>query len=779
MNASAAVPWANDSTGDVVYLLDCLTRTERRILERSVREHCPAGADMIELGLRQQKPSLEGVERLRQLYDAPDATHLIPLRVCWRAAEARKRHAISLRDLITGETGYPGALRQRWLEARGRDTYEVVAATGAALGELKRRLLERPGVERIDRNSLAGFIYRSAFLALERSERSRKGARYKIPRMISEEVLGRPRVVAELRAISSETGRSMSSIEKEARSYLTEMAAAHTTFGMDLAAAMGRYIYTRGFDEEIDVPAAELERIRALLNDKPVAFAATHKSHIDGFLVVTLFHDFDLPPLHFFGGINMKLPGIGAVLKKAGTIYIRRSFQDNAVYKVVFRNYIDYLGEKRFPLMWALEGTRSRTGKLMPPRYGMINYVVSAYVHDNSPDLVIVPISIVYDHVPEIGDYDAIQAGATKRPESFSWFMQYFRSLQRPHGSIHVRFGKGVQLSDIIDVHQPVLNVSQRDIQKIAFELAVDANSVTPITINALITYVLLTHGHGALTLKELISELTQLGEWIRRFGLPTTADVAVSEPDVLERSLRSLQDHGAIAAYTEGVEPVYAVAPGAARKAAYYRNGMLHFAVTSAIADLALISVNCVGDDAYEQFREQALKLRDLLKFEFFFEGREEFLQRLEQELELRAAGWRMAVVHGGTAIRELLTGMSVIFGHAALRPFLEAYTILAESLSLWPQDASVDNKALLANSQTLGRQRLLQQRIHCEESVSRSYFENAIQIAGSRGLLETTEIAQAGRQKFLQELTVAVSATHFLSALAGSKRFTARSIM
>jgi hypothetical protein len=104
-----------------------------------------------------------------------------------------------------------------------------------------------------------------------------KGARYKIPHMIIEEVLSKPRLVAELRELSAQSGRPVDALEREARSYLREMAASHTIFGMELAAAPGRSMYTRGFDEEIDVPVEDLERIRALLSEKPAAFAFTHR----------------------------------------------------------------------------------------------------------------------------------------------------------------------------------------------------------------------------------------------------------------------------------------------------------------------------------------------------------------------------------------------------------------------------------------------------------------------------------------------------------------------
>src|SRR4030095_1527569 len=99
--------------------------------------------------------------------------------------------------------------------------------------------------------------------------------------------------------------------------------------------------------------------------------------------------------------------------------FIRRSFKDNEVYKFVLRQYIDYLIEKRFTLEWYIEGTRSRSGKLMPPRFGLLAYVVDAYRRAKSEDVILVPVSIVYDQIHDAVSYDAEERGGRKEKESF------------------------------------------------------------------------------------------------------------------------------------------------------------------------------------------------------------------------------------------------------------------------------------------------------------------------------------------------------------------------
>jgi glycerol-3-phosphate O-acyltransferase len=115
--------------------------------------------------------------------------------------------------------------------------------------------------------------------------------------------------------------------------------------------------------------------------------------------------DNDFPAPHILGGVNMAFAGLGFLARRAGAIFIRRSFQDDPLYKMILRQYISYLMEKRFPLSWAFEGTRSRVGKLMPPRYGLLKYVMDSAHATGLRNLHIIPISISYDMIGDVKDY--------------------------------------------------------------------------------------------------------------------------------------------------------------------------------------------------------------------------------------------------------------------------------------------------------------------------------------------------------------------------------------
>jgi glycerol-3-phosphate O-acyltransferase len=384
------------------------------------------------------------------------------------------------------------------------------------------------------------------------------------------------------------------------------------------------------------------------------------------------------------------------------------------------------------------------------------------------------PVSITYDQVPEVADYDALQAGGKKRPESTSWFMEYISGLKNPHGKIHVRFGEGVTISEHLDLSSPAPQT--RDIQKIAFELAVDANNATPITVNSLICYVVLEHGHKAITFSELNTDIQALLELINKLGFAVTSDVKNLDDAGIKKCLQQLGTTGVINIFNDGIESVYMLPTGAGRTAAYYRNGLIHFFITSAIADMALLAVNKTGDEAITQFHDEALKLREMFKYEFFFEGSSAFIVLLERELEQRAPDWRSSVIQGAKPTRKLLAGIKLILGHGTLRPFIEAYLVLARALRMQAEGEISDPKQLINHALTLGKQRVLQKRIHCEESVSGSYFENAIKIADNQDLLKAGDDAVNGRQRWLEELRETSTNVRFLASMADAKRLQIR---
>ncbi len=780
---SDMTPWPACDGHPVVFLLDHTTRFERRLVEAWLHDQRPASRPAAAVGETEILSLRSGgsrfhattLRRISALCSAAAPAFFVPLRMLWLPPHGERSARTGFAAFSVGGQRAPGSLMQRWLHRRAPSRARPIAAEGATLEALRRRYLHSHPHGSVDPTGLSQFIGRQAVLALERAEARVRGARYKVPRLVTDELLDRPALQTALERIAVQTRRTPGETRRYARACLEEMAAAHSTFYLDLMAAMGRHLYTRGFDPAIQVPADDVRRVRDLARHRPVVFLMTHKSHLDGFLMITMLRDMDVPPVHFFGGINMNLPGLGALGRRAGIVFIRRSFADDPAYKLVLRSYIDYLVEKRFPLLWALEGTRSRTGKLMPPRYGLLNYVVDSYARSAAPDVMLIPVAIVYDQVPEIADYVAEAKGQAKQPESASWFMKYVSGLRNPFGRIHVRFGAGVSLAGALGPNRDDVAASQLDLQKIAFQLAVQANAVTPVMASALVTFVLLARGHRALTFGALARELRTLVGLVRQLDLPTTRDIEIPSREVLETVLGQLQRTGVVEIHEDGITPVYAVPPSAAMAAAYCRNTCVHFFVPTAVAELAL---QCLteqeGPGSVDAFRAEALRVRDLLKFEFFFDDKEVFLATIESDLARRAPDWQRQL-SGRPAIEALLVSLDPLLAPGALRPFVEAYAVLADALLRQDATQSLSIKPFLKHCAALGQQRVRQRRVTSEESVSRAYFEPALKLAEHRGLLAgEAGPLRSGREQFAAECATLARRIDRLALLADQQRST-----
>jgi glycerol-3-phosphate O-acyltransferase len=769
-----------------VILLDATSPLEDRVLREWIQRHCPgdtAGVEIIPIppsrGSGRRRAQLDA--RLEATLATDDDPLLAPLRIAWQPAQRGGGRAVGLRDLLTfGDPRDPGRLRQHWTLQRHPDRCCVVAGEPARVSELRARWQRACGTDIGHTTGLPEFVARQAALALERSERRLRGARYKVPRLVHEDILSRPAFRGGLARLAREVGTTDEQATRDASRYLREIAADHSTYVIDLVANVIRYLYRMGYGA-LHYDRAQLDRLAALAQRYPIVLLPSHKSNLDHLVLQYALHENGLPPNHTAGGINMNFFPVGPLVRRSGVFFIRRTFKDNPIYKFVLRQYIDYLIEKRFSLEWYGEGGRSRSGKLLPPRFGMLAYVVDAYRRGKSEDVYLIPTSIAYDQIQDVSEYVAEQRGAKKERESFSWFLRVIRRLRRRYGNIHIRFGEPLSLASTLGPPQPGAEPSDDAqnlaLQKLAFEVSVRINRVTPITPTSLVTLALLGVGDQALTVAETTAALRNLVAYVRRRQLPATGELDLDRPEAVQRALTALVGNGVVSCFAEGPEPVYAIGPDQHLTAAYYRNTIIHFFVNGAIAELALLAAaDRAGDspaaDSLELFWQEALRLRDLLKFEFFFAEKDAFRGELRDELGLHDPNWETGVARGAAEMHALVRRIRPFSAHRVLRPFLEAYRVVADALVQHPPGKPIEDGPFLSQCLARGKQYRLQRRIRSSESVSKVLFETALRLARNRNLLDVTATDLAARRRaFADELRAAIRHVDAIGALAASR--------
>ena len=758
----------------LVFLIDASSAAERRRLHEWVEQSTPPGSrrpEVIPIPPSRRRNGGAIDPRLEAALATDDDPLLAPLRVAWFPPERDGYRTSTLRDLVLfGDPRDPGRLRQQWVLQRAPDRCQVVAGDAALLSDLRSRWRQAGGAET---TGLAEFVARQAALALERAERRQRGSRYKVPRFVREEILVRPSFRAGIAGLARDLGRPVADVAREATADLREIAATHSSYVIDLTAHLIRLLWRQGYGA-LHYDRAQLDAIGALAQRHPVVFLPSHKSNLDHLVLQYALHEHGLPPNHTAGGINMNFFPVGPLVRRSGVFFIRRTFKNDPVYKLVLRHYVDYLIEKRFSLEWYIEGGRSRSGKLLPPRFGLLANVVDAYRRGKSEDVFLIPVAIAYDQIQDVGEYAAEQHGAAKQRESFRWFLRVLRKIHRPYGEIHIRFGEPLSLAKTLGPQRPDAEPDDDEqslaIQKLAFEVSVRINRVTPITPTSLVTLALLGRGDRALSVRETVVALGNIVDYVRRRNLPTTVPIDLDTPEGVRRTLETLVVNGVVTCFDEGPDAVYSIGPDRHLTAAYYRNTVIHFFVNGALAELALLgAAGGAETDHLAAFWDEAMRIRDLFKFEFFFAEKDAFREELRAELALQDPAWESAVAQGPEAIHALVRRCRPFHAHRIFQPYLEAYRVVGDALERQSSTAPFDEAEFLRGCLALGKQYQLQRRIRSAESVSGVLFGTALRLARNRGLVETgSSDLPARRRAFAEEIRRACRHADAIDALA-----------
>jgi glycerol-3-phosphate O-acyltransferase len=549
------------------------------------------------------------------------------------------------------------------------------------------------------------------------------------------------RFLAALRALAEQQQRSYADVEKDARDCLDELAVRPADRYLDWVAALARFMYTRSFEPEFDVNTEALLELKELSETHPMVFLWSHKSHLDGFVFMRALYDAGFRPQPLvFAGINMNFAGFGSLARHSGAIFLRRSFKDDEVYKLVLKYFIDYLASQRIPLSWSIEGTRSRTGKLLRPKLGLIHWVMDAYKRASIEDALFVPVAISFDQIPEMDDYIAMQHGVPKRKESLKWFIDYIAGMKSKYGKVYVRFAEPIALSD--KVPAPGDAAESTHVQKLAFEICSRIERSIPITLTDLVTLVLLAANGRALDAGQIWRQASDIAGLIERWRLPKADNLQLGGVDNLQQTLHTLSETGLLQCFSEGASPVYVITPGRQLAAAYYRNTIVHYFLEGALAEVALAA--SARDGSKDTVERELMRLRDLLKFEFSFETKDEFLAHALAYLDHRYPHWR-------DCADVLPAGAPPLFGQSILRSFIEAYWILASMLLRrgWRPVAAGEKAALIDGALALGGEMLLRKEISTEAALSRPLFASAMRLARHRRLLDSDDPDMKNRRE------------------------------
>lgn len=249
---------------------------------------------------------------------------------------------------------------------------------------------------------------------------------------------------------------SVDDAEKRAIGHLDEIVSDYSYSAIRFAESTLTRLWTQLYD---GVEVHNFSTVRDLAKDYEIIYTPCHRSHIDYLLLSYVIYRRGLMVPYIAAGDNLNMPFVGQLLRGGGAFFIRRSFQGAPLYTAVFKEYLYSILSRNTPLEYFIEGGRSRTGRLLPPKTGMLAMTVHSHLRGRAKPIVFIPTYIGYERLMEGGTYVGEMQGKPKEAESIFGILKTLRKIERIFGKVHVNFGEPVFLDDVLKQHQ-VENIS-------------------------------------------------------------------------------------------------------------------------------------------------------------------------------------------------------------------------------------------------------------------------------------------------------------------------------
>lgn len=594
--------YITDSTAAVCYVLETGGLADVLALEKACALHgMPSPTESFEFcGVREsnrfivmrrlsgfwpRRPRTIGSQRLKRLVEGAEQCEqellLIPVAIYWGRSPDKERSVFKL--LFSENWDMIGRTRKFFVTLlHGRNTLlrfsKPLPIRSICTGDIDASI----AIRKVSRILRVHFRQRrTATVGPDLSHR----------RTLVKQVLRAPAV---RRAIESDAGgdfRKQEVARYKAEKYALEIAADISYPTIRILVRLLRWLWNRIYD---GVELNHMERLHEVAKDKELIYVPCHRSHIDYLLLGYVTYEAGLHLPHVAAGINLNMPVVGGILRRGGAFFLRRSFKGNRLYAAVFDTYIHEILVKGHSMEYFIEGGRSRTGRLLAPKGGMLVMTVNSYIKSPQRPIVFVPVYFGYEKLIEGDAFIGELGGAEKKKESLGGLVSSIKSLREQFGKVYVNIAEPIELEPILDRLRPEWREykpanGERPpwladiVEELGTQIMQGINSAAAVTPISLLAYVLLATPKQTIGLDELRRQLELSLKILRRFKYSDSvtmpdwsADQIIEHGEKLEVISRSTHPMGEVIHMTEQTAVLMT----------YFRNNILHLlAVPASVA--------------------------------------------------------------------------------------------------------------------------------------------------------------------------------------------------
>ncbi|MBL1416971.1 MAG: glycerol-3-phosphate 1-O-acyltransferase PlsB [Moritella sp.] len=469
---------------------------------------------------------------------------------------------------------------------------------------------------------LAQKLIRVAKIHFSRQKLAASGPKLPNRYQLFEQLLRNPEVKKAIQVEIEEQNISAQKAEKRANDYIDEIVSDFSyKFVKNTSNFLG-WIWNKIYS---GIKVNNAEQVRKLAADgHEIVFMPCHRSHMDYLLISYVIYNEGLIPPHIAAGINLNFFPAGPMFRRGGAFFLRRTFKGNKLYATIFREYLSLLFSKGYSVEFFTEGGRSRTGRLLPPKTGMLNMTLQAMLKEQSRPITLVPVYLGYDHVMEVSTYVKELSGANKKKESVFQIFGIAKKLKN-YGQAFVNFGEPINLNQYLnkhvenwrdDINMPVeeqpawLNQTTREL---ANQVMVNINSAA--AVNALTICALILHAapHKALSREILVKQIDSYLKLLRNNPYSEFSTLPEnSAEEILDQAI-------ALKKFTvreDSLGQMLSMSYEQAVLLTFYRNNILHlFALPSLIAAI----VTEKAQTSIEEINAKVCQLYPLIQAELF----------------------------------------------------------------------------------------------------------------------------------------------------------------
>ena len=557
---------------------------------------------------------------------------LVPITVLWGRAPDKEDSVFKL--LFADSWAAPSILKQSVnIAIHGRQTF-IEFHKPVSL----RSLMEETSLKTDDTGANAGHITEYLSHYLTRQREAVLGPDLSDRRNMVEDIIDSPAVKA---AITREIGRGKklpNDVRLEARGYLDEIASDYTHSAIRVFEQTLTWLWTQLYD---GVEVHHFQSIRSIADEYELVYTPSHRSHVDYLLMSYVIYKRGMVVPYIAAGDNLNIIGVGSLLRRGGAFFIRRSFKGSPLYVSVFKEYLHSILIRNHPIEYFVEGGRSRTGRLLSPKTGMLAMTIHSHMRASGKPIAFIPTYFGYERLMEGGSYVGEMLGKPKESESIWGIIKALRKIERIFGKVHVSFGEPIFLDSILEAHgadkinvidnnEPMSHEAKLVVDDVAKKIMQNINRAAVLNPVTLLSLVLLATPKHALDEETCIKQLNTY----RSLAQAVPYDDRI---EITTLSGREMIDYGLKLKLIKRVHhllgDMITIEDGQGVLLTYFRNNILHmFIMPSLIASL----VQHNGRITREEIGSVVQTLYPFLQAELFLKWETPMLEKLiDQQLD------------------------------------------------------------------------------------------------------------------------------------------------